>query len=93
MPDEFDPYYEWLGIPPDDQPPNYYRLLGIKLFETDQKVINDAASQRYLHVQSFQTGDNKAPAARILKEIIIAGVCLLTPDKKAKYDIELAQRK
>ena len=29
MPDEFNPYYVWLGIPPDEQPANYYRLLGI----------------------------------------------------------------
>lgn len=89
MPNEFDPYYEWLGIPPKYQPPNYYRLLGIDLFEPDQKVINDAASQRYLHVQSFQTRDNVALVKRILKEIIIAGVCLLTPDKKANFDSEL----
>ena len=89
MSNEFDPYNEWLGIPPEDQPPNYYWLLGIKLFEPDLKVINDAASQRYLHVQSFQTRANAALVKRILKEIIIAGVCLLTPEKKAKYDSEL----
>ena len=89
MPNDFDPYYQWLGIPPNQQPPNYYRLLGIGLFETDQQVINNAASQRYLHVQSFQGGENKALVPRILKEIIVAGVCLLTPEKKAKYDAEL----
>jgi hypothetical protein len=27
---EFDPYRKWLGIPPKDQPPHYYRLLGIE---------------------------------------------------------------
>ena len=26
----FDPYYKWLGIPPEEQPPNHYRLLGIQ---------------------------------------------------------------
>jgi hypothetical protein len=25
----FDPYHVWLGIPPHEQPPNHYRLLGI----------------------------------------------------------------
>ena len=25
----FDPLYKWLGIPPDEQPPHHYRLLGI----------------------------------------------------------------
>ncbi len=24
---DFDPYYQWLAIPPKDQPPNHYRLL------------------------------------------------------------------
>ena len=24
-----DPYHVWLGIPPEEQPPNHYRLLGI----------------------------------------------------------------
>ncbi len=29
----FDPYHKWLGIPPDEQPANHYRLLGLELFE------------------------------------------------------------
>jgi hypothetical protein len=32
---EFDPYHRWLGIPPNQQPANLYRLLGIELFESD----------------------------------------------------------
>ena len=31
----FDPYQAWLGIPPHDQPPNLYRLLGLVLFESN----------------------------------------------------------
>ena len=27
--DTFDPRHRWLGIPPEDQPPNNHRLLGI----------------------------------------------------------------
>ena len=34
----FDPYHKWLGIPPQDQPPNHYRLLGVELFETDNGI-------------------------------------------------------
>ena len=26
---EFDPYHRWLGIPPEEQPADHYRLLGI----------------------------------------------------------------
>ena len=38
MPESFDPYHRWLGIPPREQPPNHYRLLGIDLFEADADV-------------------------------------------------------
>ena len=40
----FNPYHRWLGIPPKDQPPNLYRLLGIELFEDDPAVIRSAAA-------------------------------------------------
>ena len=29
MKQSFDPYHKWLGIPPEDQPPHHYRLLGV----------------------------------------------------------------
>jgi hypothetical protein len=29
---DFDPYHKWLGIPPPQQPPHHYRLLGIDLY-------------------------------------------------------------
>lgn len=32
---EFDPYEQWLGIPPSEQPPDHYRFLGLSLFEAD----------------------------------------------------------
>ena len=41
MTESFDPYHKWLGIPPQDQPPHYYRLLGIELFESDPDVISN----------------------------------------------------
>ena len=44
MSDAFDPYHRWLGIPPDEQPPHHYRLLGINAFETDPEVIRDAVA-------------------------------------------------
>ena len=34
---EFNPYHVWLGIPPEDQPADYYRLLSLKLFEKQQR--------------------------------------------------------
>ena len=43
--DGFDPYRKWLGIPPQEQPPNHYRLLGIGLFESDFDVISNASDR------------------------------------------------
>lgn len=89
MADTFDPYYKWLAIPPKDQPPNHYRLLGVELFEHDLDVIESAADQRMAHVRSFQSGQNSALSQKILNELAAARVCLLNPQRKEKYDAEL----
>jgi len=52
----FDPYYEWLGIPPKDQPPNHYRLLGIELFESNSKAIEAAVEARTHVLRTRQNG-------------------------------------
>ena len=55
MSESFDPYHVWLGIPPSEQPPHYYRLLGIPLYETDPVVITTAA-QRQMARELFEKG-------------------------------------
>lgn len=91
MSDEFDAYHEWLGIPPKDQPPHHYRLLGIELFETMPKVIESAADRQMAHVRTFQSGKRVTVSQRLLNEISAARVCLLNPDKKLKYDESLRE--
>ena len=91
MSDTFDPYHKWLGISPKDQPPDYYRLLGVDRFESDPDVIASAADQRMVHVRSFQTGKHSAVSQNLLNEIATAKVCLLTAEKKAAYDRWLRQ--
>jgi hypothetical protein len=86
----FDPYHKWLGIPAEEQPPNLYRLLGIKPFEADPDVIQTAADQRMLHLRSYQTGKHADTSQRLLNEVATANVCLLNPAKKAVYDRQLA---
>ncbi len=89
MSETFDPYHKWLGIPPAEQPPNHYRLLGISLFESDQDVIANAADARMAHVRTFQSGKRSAESQRILNEISSAKVCLLNPERKTEYDAGL----
>ncbi len=86
MADSFDPYHIWLGIPPEDQPPDHYRLLGVKQFESNPDVLESAADQRMAHVRSFQTGKRAAESQKLLNELSAARACLLSPDKRQAYD-------
>jgi hypothetical protein len=87
----FDPYREWLGIEPREQPADFYRLLGVARFETDLARIATAADQRMALVRSFQTGPRGTYTQRLLNELSAARVALLSPASKALYDQALAQ--
>ena len=89
MSDAFDPYRKWLGIPPKDQPPNHYRLLGIAHFEDDPDVIENAATRQIAHVRMFQSGKHSALSQKILNELTAAKLCLLQVEKKVPYDEQL----
>ncbi len=92
MSETFDPYQQWLDIPPEDQPPHYYRLLNIDLFESAHYVISRAADLRIGRVEHLQTDQHKAQAGRIINEIKAARACLLSARQKAKYDRELLEQ-
>ena len=92
MSEEFDPYHRWLGIPASEQPPHYYRLLGISLFEESPEVIENAANQRMAHLRTLQTGPHSGESQRLLNEVAAARVSLLNLQKKAAYD-DLLRRK
>ncbi len=85
----FDPYYQWLGIPPHLQPPNHYRLLGLELFESNPEVIGVAADRQMAHVRLYQLGAYSDLSQKLLNELASAKVCLLMPERKAAYDAEL----
>jgi hypothetical protein len=89
MGEKFDPYYKWLGIPPKDQPPHHYRLLGIELFEQDREVIDAAANRLMGYLKDLAVGDEGAYSQDLLNEIARARICLLNEQKKAAYDAEL----
>jgi len=89
MSDVFDPHYKWLGIPPKDQPPDHYRLLGIEKFESDTEVISLATDQRMSFLRTFQTGEYSELSQQLLNEVTAAKLCLLKSDEKARYDATL----
>jgi hypothetical protein len=92
MSESFDGYHVWLGIPPGEQPPNHYRLLGIAAFETDLDVIDHAADRQMAHVRTFQAGRHGQLSQQILNELAAARVCLLNAQRKAEYDEQLRAR-
>lgn len=89
MPEAFDPYYKWLGIPRKDQPPNHYRLLGIEPFESDADVITHAADQRMGHLKAFQAGEHSVVTQQLLNQVAAAKLCLLNDESRRIYDEKL----
>ena len=85
----FDPYYQWLGIPKHEQPPDFYRLLGLTRFEPNPDVIESTADRQMAHVRNHQTGKHAADSQKVLNEISAARLCPLNPQKKADYDARL----
>jgi hypothetical protein len=92
---DFDPYHRWLGIPIDEQPPNFYRLLGLVEFESDGEVIQDAADRQMSHVKRYAAGAHREVANQILNELAKAQLTLLDPNSRKEYDrpIKRARKK
>src|SRR5262245_40437851 len=89
MAEAFDAYHVWLGIPPEEQPPHHYRLLGLQLFESNPDAISNALDQRRTHLRSLQVGKRAALSQQLLNEVSAAGVCLLDNATKKSYDAQL----
>ncbi|MFQ5731032.1 MAG: hypothetical protein ACE5KM_03650 [Planctomycetaceae bacterium] len=89
MADGFDPYHKWLGIRPEEQPPNHYRLLGLAEFESDADAIDAAAEQRMIFLQNVAHGPHAEQSQQLLNRVSAARLFLLDPQKRAAYDSEL----
>jgi formylglycine-generating enzyme required for sulfatase activity len=80
----------WLGIPPKEQPADFYRLLGISRFETDVEAIVNAADRQMRHIRTFQLGKNARDSQKLLNELATARACLRDSTSKAAYDERLS---
>jgi hypothetical protein len=89
MAEPFDPYYTWLGIPPEEQPPDHYRLLGVRRYETNVDAIVNASDQRMAYIRTFQTGKRTRESQKLLNEVAAAQATLLDSAKKSAYDAQL----
>jgi hypothetical protein len=92
----FDPYHTWLGIPPEEQPPDHYRLIGVRRFEDNPDVITNGMDRQMQFLRSLQAGKRSALSQELLNKISAAAGCLLDRQRKAEYDLwlkrQLAQR-
>ena len=91
MTEQFDPYYQWLGIPQEERPINKYRLLALQVFESDEDVIANAADRQMAFIRTFQSGAHSAESQALLNELSSARVTLLNKQSKAEYDQQLRQ--
>jgi hypothetical protein len=89
---EFDPYYEWLGIPLSDQPVSHYRLLGIPDFDGNADIIKAASERQTIYLRTLQSGEHAVLVAQMLNEVSQARATLLDMEQKAVYDDELRKQ-
>ncbi|MCA9179467.1 MAG: hypothetical protein KDB14_33660 [Planctomycetales bacterium] len=84
-----DPYHLWLGITPDEQPPNFYQLLGISVGESDPHVIRHAADRQIASVRNLAP---QAPAVALvlIRQLESARFTLLNTGLRAAYDRHLS---
>ena len=88
----FDPWHKWLGVHPSEQPPHYYRLLGLMPFEDDAEVIETVADRQIAYITQRAAGPHGDFVPPVLNSLSAARACLLAPVQKAAYDIHLKQR-
>lgn len=88
MPD-FDPYHKWLGISPQHQPPNHYRLLSLDLYESDADVIEASVDRIVAYLQDVAAGPQANESQKLLNEVATARICLLDESHKSAYDKKL----
>jgi hypothetical protein len=90
----FDPYAEFLHLPPGPRPPHFYDLLGVELFCAHRERIEHAARERYRLIKPFQ--DHRDRQTRdavqtIITRIANARIVLTDPEKRATYDQRLSE--
>ena len=89
MDPDFDPYFELLGIPKEEQPPNCYRLLGIPEYTSNKQVIANGAARQMQFLRRVGGDQYLTDVQKILNEISKVRITLLDDSKRAEYDRNL----
>ncbi|HRX80081.1 MAG TPA: hypothetical protein P5307_13510 [Pirellulaceae bacterium] len=86
VPDNFNPYAEWLGLADTLISPNHYELLGIDESVTDAAAIASAADRAMTRVRACKPGANAAAWAQLLDQITDAKKTLTDPAQRDSYN-------
>src|SRR5947208_7970865 len=81
----------WLGLRPDDWPPDHYHLLGLPPGEGDLALIEQRVHQRLDAVRCYQMM-HPEQATEAMNRLAQAFVCLTEPAAKKVYDAALFGR-
>ena len=89
MDQDFDPYFELLGIPKTEQPANCYRLLGIPEYTSNKQVIANGAARQMQFLRRVGGDQYLDDVQKMLNEISKVRILLLDDNKRAEYDKNL----
>lgn len=82
-------YELWLGIPPAEQPPNFYRFLDLPLFESEPARIAQALKNRESQIEIHTGGPHDRAAKKLLKQVSHVRTTFACENRKATYDKKL----
>lgn len=89
MAEAFNPYHQWLDLPPKSVRPNFYELLSLPVGESDAEKIAQAADRALAKVRGVRPGDQAKAWAGLIDELNNAKRLLLDPVRRAEYDAAL----
>lgn len=85
------PYFELLGIPESEFPPNRYRLLGIPPFTSNDTVIRNGADRQMQFLRRVGGEKYIDDVQTILNEVAEAKIFLLNDENRNRYDEEIRE--
>lgn len=80
-----DLYWDWLKVPREKRPVNFFDLLGLSAGVEDVAAIEQAAKRQVERVKQHLDGPQAAEGAKLLQEIAAARATLIDPAKRGKY--------
>lgn len=79
-------YKKILGLVADSNVSDWYSLLGVEQFESDEVKIDQAMLRRFEQARRYQVGNYEDQALRLIDELGRAYACLTNDETRRSYD-------